>query len=1252
MLTLHLTLDNKQITIHANGQESHSFPLLDLGQTDKEWKEFFKDPRPYGGKLFQTLFKDGSEARKAFGELSKQTERTIVLVLESSELDGIAWEYAFHDGAYLVEDFAFIRALPEKERPHTNGRLSKSVERVPLLFIPANPLVDLSGEPIRELDIESEWREVKQFIEKSNAPFDMIELRPATPASLQSVMARFQNGMIAHFSGHGAATKDGAFLLFENENGSSNPFEAREFVREVKDQAWIGFLSACQSAVAERTAFGNLARELVKTGVPFALGMQFNLPDLFAPTISGQFYNYLSQGHAVPEAARQARRAVKRENEFYVGMIALYAAHPDEAGKMGWTGAGARTLSTFAAADVSDLPAPSGFIGRQSELMNIGTQLLAKKKPNTVTLHGAGGIGKTALMRQALLHFAPSFEAALAIALDPLPSLESVLGRLERFLNLPSPCSNDTKEREKIVRERLTIKHTLLGLDNFETLNYALNNKDSDEEKTAKSLHSFFKYLAANGVTLCVTSREVTNLGGELVIDIEGLPNDVGGRLFQDNIVRQQDKIYIEKTQQVSEMVGGHPLALRLLASAFDDQVGTSLDQYIEDLQSHLPKARDKWTEEDRHESLRASFDFAMNNLLKISEGEELQIALSRLSIFIAFFIAETAALVLENRFAETEEDGNELVVRAKNALHALWEHGMLERIQLPLKNEIFYFYRLHPALNQFAAEKLSIDEKSANQETYWRSMSHLAHRAYPSKDEDNGIYGNLLLTNIVRFAIPDLIKTTKFKYQNRETANILFEVAFLHSHFGELDKSLNLYQQAVTISDELGDLKGKSSALQNMAGIYMTRGELDKAMNISQQSLVIFDELGYVKGKTATLNTIAEIHVIRGNLEDALQLYHQSAEINEEMGNLQGKGIVLGNMAKIYFIHGDLDEAMELYRQAYKVFEESKDLKAMASILRWIAQIENQKGNFDEALAIHKYTLDVAIKFDDAEGKSASLQQIADIYLSRGELDKAMPLYQQSLEIDEKLGHQQGKAINLNNMAQIYVARGNLYDAMRIYQQSLDISEKLGDLKSKASTLNNMAVILYNQGDSEGAIKLSQDSLDISQQLGDLLDKGTSLNNIGAFLFKNGQYHFALKYFVEALIAFQSVQAQSKVQSVVSWLIGFRKEIGTEKFDVLWQEEIGQPIPEWLGKVDNQQEQGMTVEKFIVDAIQSAREGRPEAEGYFKAAQKMVIDSNAPAELQSLGKMLQRIMIGEKNVDLSVLTDELREMVEKALGG
>ena len=65
---------------------------------------------------------------------------------------------------------------------------------------------------------------------------------------------------------------------------------------------------------------------------------------------------------------------------------------------------------------------------------------------------------------------------------------------------------------------------------------------------------------------------------------------------------------------------------------------------------------------------------------------------------------------------------------------------------------------------------------------------------------------------------------------------------------------------------------------------------------------------------------------------------------------------------------------------------------------------------------------------------------------------------------------------------------------------------------------------------------------------------------------------------------------------------------------------------------------------------IQSAREKRPEAEQYFKSAQKMAADSSVSAELRELGRVLSRILAGDTKVDLSALTSQLREAVAKAL--
>ncbi len=115
-------------------------------------------------------------------------------------------------------------------------------------------------------------------------------------------------------------------------------------------------------------------------------------------------------------------------------------------------------------------------------------------------------------------------------------------------------------------------------------------------------------------------------------------------------------------------------------------------------------------------------------------------------------------------------------------------------------------------------------------------------------------------------------------------------------------------------------------------------------------------------------------------------------------------------------------------------------------------------------------------------------------------------------------------------------------------------------------------------------------------------------------------------------MLLFQlNIEPQSQ-QTMASTLVRWRKKLGAEKFDTLWQEEIGQTLPD-------------------AKAIQSAREKRPEAEQYFKSAQKTAADSSVPAEMRELGRVLSRIMAGDTKVDLSALPPEYVELIKKELG-
>jgi len=213
-------------------------------------------------------------------------------------------------------------------------------------------------------------------------------------------------------------------------------------------------LSACLSAVPGEGPEANLARLLCQQGAPFVIGMQMVVPDFAARQFSTMFYRYLLAGEDIFEAVRQARLVVRPQSELAMGIPVLYTSDAAHSGILRPDGNGLQ---------VKEPPRPileglptieSGFFGRQRELVEIGEHFTAERPrsgetypPLTVTLHGSGGIGKTALLVKAAERFAWKFNGVLAIPLEPLPSPERMLERLEKALGVKADLATERETR-------------------------------------------------------------------------------------------------------------------------------------------------------------------------------------------------------------------------------------------------------------------------------------------------------------------------------------------------------------------------------------------------------------------------------------------------------------------------------------------------------------------------------------------------------------------------------------------------------------------------------------------------------------------------------------------------------------------------------------------------------------------------------------------------------------------------------------
>src|SRR3954469_25718118 len=164
------------------------------------------------------------------------------------------------------------------------------------------------------------------------------------------------------------------------------------------------------------------------------------------------------------------------------------------------------------------------FVGRESDLEKL--DILLQGPNHFITIHGFGGIGKTALALQV----AQRFDAGkvLALPLFGTPKLGDVIRKIARFLHVDMAGLSDPGEQKWEVIEKLrNEKIVLLYLDNVEDVKHALDEGSAD----AKVLMTFFRQIPVN-VKVLASSRVVLGWPNEQLVVLDGLTPYDGSQVF------------------------------------------------------------------------------------------------------------------------------------------------------------------------------------------------------------------------------------------------------------------------------------------------------------------------------------------------------------------------------------------------------------------------------------------------------------------------------------------------------------------------------------------------------------------------------------------------------------------------------------------------------------------------------------------------------------------------------------------------
>ncbi|MEE9351383.1 MAG: tetratricopeptide repeat protein, partial [Thiotrichaceae bacterium] len=250
------------------------------------------------------------------------------------------------------------------------------------------------------------------------------------------------------------------------------------------------------------------------------------------------------------------------------------------------------------------------------------------------------------------------------------------------------------------------------------------------------------------------------------------------------------------------------------------------------------------------------------------------------------------------------------------------------------LKKYLTIAYQLAPESTLAFITRCATDyPENKNAWTWWSWLQSALKQDEQDKNETIlnelafSIIGQLSLQGSYQYALAYWLPPLCEVEDPKSKARALNLKAKQYHHIGKYDEALPLYEQSLTIQQEVGDKSGEGTTLNNISQIYDARGDYETALDYLKQSLTIRQEIGDKSGEGTTLNNISQIFKARGDYETALDYLKQSLTIQQEIGDKSGEGTTLNNISQIFKARGDYETALDYLKQSLTIRQEIGDI-------------------------------------------------------------------------------------------------------------------------------------------------------------------------------------------------------------------------------------------------------------------------------------------------------------------------------------
>ncbi len=243
------------------------------------------------------------------------------------------------------------------------------------------------------------------------------------------------------------------------------------------------------------------------------------------------------------------------------------------------------------------------------------------------------------------------------------------------------------------------------------------------------------------------------------------------------------------------------------------------------------------------------------------------------------------------------------------------------------------------------------------------------------------------------------------------------------------IDKSISLFNKAISIHRELKDMEGVASDLSNLGIVHRDIFHAGKAFKCFNEALEIYVTINDKFGQSHVLELMWKMEYEMYSFNNAINYLMKLMVVTREIGLMEKLPSILGNIGNLYYGLKDFDNAVVYYEQA----------------------------------------LDISAGFGDADKAALYNSRIGMSYLENSLNMEAMEYFSNSLNIYLRLGNEYGMASEYANLGAAHKKIDNLDSAIDYYKRALKLFTKRNSMKQAKLMVKNIDATVKLKDAKEG---------------------------------------------------------------------------------------------------------------------------------------------------------------------------------------